>query len=435
MTEPSVELPVPSPESTAASQAAASQAATVPAIAPATTATGTLVLEPPAPVQPVATTQVDGAVPIAIEDQARLDTMVANYLDAISSLDTHSAAFADKVRDIGKLGDDDIRSAASVSNRLLDKPMAAMQNGGLSEASEVGKSLLSLRRQIEELDPSKQGDLFSPRKLLGILPFGSGDRVREYFDKYRSSQHEIDAIITGLYHGQDELQRDNASIEQEKINLWAAMGRLRQYAYLAQHLDDALVQRIATIEATDPDRAKVLKEDLLFPIRQKHQDLLTQLAVSVQGYLALDVIRRNNLELIKGVQRATTTTVSALRTAVIVAQALADQKLVLDQITALNTTTSNLIESTSAMLHQQSGQIAQQAASSTIQLEKLQTAFNNIYATMDEIDTFKVAALDNMQKTVTALSSEITRSQAYLDRARANESRESGIDALGSRPS
>ncbi|MEJ7697304.1 MAG: toxic anion resistance protein [Candidatus Limnocylindrales bacterium] len=106
----------------------------------------------------------------------------------------------------------------------------------------------------------------------------------------------------------------------------------------------------------------MLKEDMLFSVRQKHQDLLTQLAVSVQGYLALDVIRRNNLELIKGVQRATTTTVSALRTAVIVARALADQKLVLDQITALNTTTSNLIESTSEMLRHQSGQINEQAA-------------------------------------------------------------------------
>ena len=210
------------------------------------------------------------------------------------------------------------------------------------------------------------------------------------------------------------------------------MGRLRQYAYLAQHLDDALVARIATIEATDPDRAKILKEDLLFPLRQKHQDLLTQLAVSVQGYLALDVIRRNNHELIKGVDRATTTTVSALRTAVIVAQALADQKLVLDQITALNTTTSNLIESTSQMLHQQSGAIAEQAASSTVEIDKLQKAFDNIYATMDEIDTFKIAALDSMQKTVTALSTEITKSQSYLDRARENESRQSGIDALGS---
>jgi uncharacterized protein YaaN involved in tellurite resistance len=426
MTEPSLELSAPAPTDADGADAAKAAAAASAA------QTGTLVLEPPAAVAAVAPTQAEGSVPIPAAEQARLDSMVASYLDAVTTLDPHSQAFADKVRDIGKLGDDDIKASAGVSNRLLEKPLAAMQSGGLTEASSVSRSLLDLRHQVEDLDPSKQGDLLSPRKLLGLLPFGAGDRLRDYFDKYRSSQHQIDAIITALYHGQDELQRDNAAIEQEKVNLWAVMGRLRQYAYLAQHLDDALAARIATIEATDPERAKVLKEDMLFSVRQKHQDLLTQLAVSVQGYLALDVIRRNNLELIKGVQRATTTTISALRTAVIVAQALADQKLVLDQITALNTTTSNLIESTSELLHQQSGQIGEQAASSTVELAKLQTAFANIYATMDEIDTFKVRALDTMQKTVTALSTEITKSQAYLDRVRASETQASPIDSLGS---
>ena len=205
------------------------------------------------------------------------------------------------------------------------------------------------------------------------------------------------------------------------------MGRLRQYSYLAQRLDAALTAKIASLEATDPDRARVLKEDMLFPVRQKNQDLLTQLAVSVQGYLALDIIRRNNLELVRGVQRATTTTIAALRTAVIVAQALADQKLVLDQIAALNTTTSNLIESTGQMLHQQSADINAQAASSTVDVARLQAAFQNVYATMDEIDSFRVGALDSMQKTVGALSAEVTKSQAYLDRARANETPE--IDA------
>ena len=129
-------------------------------------------------------------------------------------------------------------------------------------------------------------------------------------------------------------------------------------------------------------------------------------------------MRKNNLELIKGVDRATTTTVSALRTAVIVAQALADQKLVLDQITALNTTTENLIVGTSKMLRDQSGRMNEQAVSATVGLDKLQTAFANIYATMDEIDTFKLKALDNMATTVTALEGELTKAQTYLDRAR-----------------
>jgi uncharacterized protein YaaN involved in tellurite resistance len=422
MTDGSFQLPDPAP--------APDAPAPVPADAQADSiaATSALVLDAPAPVAPVAAAQATSEVPISAADKAKLDAMVSGYVTAVSSLDTHSQAFTDKVQDVSKLGDEDIRASASVSNRLLDKPLAAMQNGGLTDTSSVSKSLLSLRREVEDLDPSKQGDLLSPHKLLGLLPFGAGNKLEDYFEKYRSSQHQLDSIITSLYHGQDELQQDNASIDQEKVNLWGVMSRLRQYAYLAQALDTALSAKIATIATSDPERAKVLQEDMLFYVRQKNQDLLTQLAVSVQGYLALDVIRRNNLELIKGVQRATTTTVSALRTAVIVAQALVDQKLVLDQITALNTTTSNLIESTSVLLHQQSGAINEQAASATVDLAKLQAAFNNIYATMDEIDTFKVAALDTMQKTVTALSAEITKSQAYLDRVRSNEGQDAGLD-------
>jgi uncharacterized protein YaaN involved in tellurite resistance len=104
-----------------------------------------------------------------------------------------------------------------------------------------------------------------------------------------------------------------------------------------------------------------------------------------------------------------------------VAQALSDQKLVLDQITALNTTTSNLIESTSVLLRQQSGAINEQAASSTVDLAKLQTAFDNIYATMDEIDTFKLKALDNMSKTVDALTTQVQKSQAYIERAHSRD--------------
>ena len=382
-------------------------------------APATLELTPPAPVAAVPATAAREMVTLDAATIARLDTMVDAYLAAITSLDVHGGEFASKVKDIQRLGDEDIKASAGVSNRLLDKPMAAMTNGGLTQASVVSRSLLDLRNTVEDLDPGRQGDLLSPRKILGLIPFG--DRLRDYFDKYRSSASHLDAIIKALFSGQDELVRDNAAIEQEKANLWAVMGRLRQYIYLGQKLDAALEARIAEVEKTDPERARVLREDMLFYVRQKVQDLLVQLAVSVQGYLALDVIRKNNVELIKGVDRATTTTVSALRTAVIVAQALADQKLVLDQITALNTTTSSLIESTSRLLHEQSGQINEQAATATIDLAKLQAAFANIYATMDEIDTFKLRALDNMAKTVEALSTEVTKSQAYLDRVRQGE--------------
>jgi uncharacterized protein YaaN involved in tellurite resistance len=375
-----------------------------------------LVLVPPTPVAVVEESQAESAVKLDRATLAKLDRVVADYVVAITQLDLKDPKFEERVSDIRKLGDDEIKESAQVSSRLLQRPVATIQKGGIPPASSVGNSLMQLRRQIETLDPSHQGDLFGTRKLLGFIPFG--DRLRAYFSRYQSSQGHIDAIVTSLQHGQTELAADNDDLEREKANLWQTMERLRQYIYLAQKLDTSLTERIAKIEKTDPERARILREDMLFYVRQKMQDLTAQLAVSVQGYLSLDVIKRNNLELIRGVDRATTTTISALRTAVIVAQALGDQKLVLDQITALNSTTSNLIESTSVMLRQQSTAINEQAATSSIDLEKLQAAFDNIYATMDEIDAYKLKALDTMSQTVATLTAQIDKAQSNLERAK-----------------
>jgi uncharacterized protein YaaN involved in tellurite resistance len=416
MTEPNLDLSTTPPPSAEPKGAAEEKPAPEAALS----------LEAPAPVPAVAVSQAEATVKLDREQQRRIDDMVQAYLDAVTAMDSHEPAFTARVNDINKLGDEDIRAAASVSNRLLDKPIANKSQSGVSPGSNVSKSLLALRRTVEDLDPQRHGDLLSPRRFLGVIP--RGGKVTDYFRRYQSSQSHINAIIVSLYDGQDELRRDNASIEQEKHNLWAIMGKLRQYDYLAEQLDRALGQRIAEIEATDAERANMLKQDLLFPVRQKRQDLLTQLAVSVQGYLALDLIRRNNVELIKGVDRATTTTVSALRTAVIVAQALANQKLVLDQISALNETTGALIESTTDMLHQQTTKVSEQASSATVDVARLQKAFANIYATMDEIDSFKIKALDNMEQTINALNTEIDKSRAYVERMRAEQAQSARLE-------
>lgn len=378
-------------------------------------ANASLALVPPQPAGLVEDTQATGAVKLDAETLARLDVMVADFVVAITQLDVRDPRFRQRVADIQDLGAEEIKASAQVSSRLLARPVKTIKKGALASSSTVGSSLLQLRHQIDALDPGHQGDLFGTRKLLGWIPLG--DRLQAYLAKYQSSQSHINAIVAGLESGQETLVADNQDLEQEKANLWQSMERLRQYIYVAQKLDSSLEERIAKVEANDPDRARILREDMLFYVRQKVLDLTAQLSVSVQGYLAMDIIRRNNLELIRGVDRATTTTISALRTAVIVTQALGDQKLVLDQITALNTTTSNLIESTSAMLRTQSAAINQGAAASTIDVGKLQAAFDNVYATLDEIDAYKLAALDTMARTADALKTQIDKAEPFVDRA------------------
>ena len=373
-------------------------------------------LVPPAAPPVVAPEQSASMVRLGGDETAKLDAQVADFVSHMLALDVNAPEFKARVDAIAGLGNAEVQQSAQVSNRMLERPLAAMQNGVYDAGSPISRSLLDLRNTVESLDPSKQGDLFEPRKILGMIPFGS--KLRDYFDRYRSSQNHINAILTALYHGKDELLQDNASIETEKTRLWGLMQRLEQYIYLGKKLDAELSAKVAQIAATDPQRAKVIEEEVLFYTRQKVQDLLTQMAVNVQGYLALDLIRKNNLELLKGVDRATTTTVSALRTAIMVAQALANEKLVLDQIGALNTTTANVIEGTSQMLRTQTAQVYQQAADSTIPIQTLKRAFDNVFATMDAISDYKAKALTSMQQNVDALQVQVDRSKTYLDKVR-----------------
>src|SRR3546814_8592320 len=113
---------------------------------------------------------------------------------------------------------------------------------------------------------------------------------------------------------------------------------------LANTLDQRLEAKATELDGTDPAKAKIIRENALFYARQRTQDLLTQMAVTVQGYLALDLVKKNNVELVKGVERASTTTVGALTTAINDAPAMTNQQLVSEQITSHNTTTENNID-------------------------------------------------------------------------------------------
>ena len=378
-----------------------------------------LVLAPPAPVAVVEPEAAAGSVPVDEAAQAQIRSTAVAFVTDLMAMDHRSPDFTEKVSAVTSMGDAEMRAAASVSNRMLDRPAAAMGAKGGDAQTRVAGTLGDLRRTVTDLDPHR-ADLTGARKLLKWVPGGS--KVDQYFQRYASAQSQLNDIIKALESGQDDLRKDNAAIETEKVNMWEVMGKLAEYEQLARALDSQLEDVIAREEAAGrTEKATALKADALFPVRQRREDLMIQMAVNVQGYLALDLVRRNNLELIKGVDRAQTTTISALRTAVLVSQALARQKLVLDQITALNTVTSSLIESTSLQLRQQGTAINQQAATSTVDVEKLQAAFDNVFATMDAIDTFRGQAVDSMAQTVTALEGQIQRAAPYLERVRATE--------------
>lgn len=385
---------------------------------------GPLVLTAPEPVPAVRREQASGLVPLQDGVQEEMARRADEYVGQLAGIDARSPEFATRIGDITALGSADMRTAANQSNRMLERAVRSLgADGGGDAQARVAGSLVELRRTVEDLDP-RDAPAKGARKLLAKLP--GGNRFRDHVAKYASSQATLNRIVGALRGGQDELRRDNAALHTERARLWETMGKLQEYAVLTEALDAAVEQRITEAERTDPAQADALRADVLFPVRQKHQDLLTQLAVCAQGYLAMDVVRRNNEELVKGVDRAATTTVSALRIAVMLASALDNQRRVVEQVNALRGTTEELIRGNAEMLATQSGEIQRIAADPAVGAETLRTAFAQIYKTLDAIDTFKVQATENMAATVESLTGELQAASAHLARTRTANALEGG---------
>jgi uncharacterized protein YaaN involved in tellurite resistance len=284
---------------------------------------------------------------------------------------------------------------AAHRSAMLKEPIRKLAAKG-EDGGEVANSLVSLKNQVEELDPGKF-DL-NPgwfTRTLGWLP-GIGTPLKNYFTKFESSQTVIDAIIRSLDDGKKMLQRDNITLSQDQKAMRQMTLRLEKAVQLGMLIDQKIAYALEREITADDPRRRFIEDELLFPLRQRIQDLQQQLAVNQQGVLAVELIIRNNKELMKGVDRAVNVTVNALNVAVTVALALANQKIVLDKIEAVNKVTDHLIAQTAAQLRTQGVAVHKQASSAQLNIESLKKAFADINGALDDVSRFRQEALPRM---------------------------------------
>jgi len=280
-------------------------------------------------------------------------------------------------------------------NSLLQTTVGKLSKGG-EDGSVVSNSLADLHREIKDLDPSSLD--FMKSGVMGKV----FNPIRRYFDRYNKADDVIQGIIVSLDKGKSTLKNDNTTLDLEVESLREMTKKLNTELALGLAMDEQIAEQIeqAEIRGEDEEKIRFVTEEILFPLRQRIMDMQQMVVVNHQGIIAMEVIKRNNKELIRGVDRAKTVTITALKTAVMVASALYNQKIVLRKIELLNETTSNLISSTSRMLKEQGTAIHKQATESTISPEVLKQAFNDALASLEDISVFKQQALPRMQETV-----------------------------------
>jgi uncharacterized protein YaaN involved in tellurite resistance len=343
------------------------------------------------------------------EEMSKIKEQAEKNAEALMQIDLDS--LADKknvVKSIETFGAETMRMS-SQKNSLLSVQVGKLSQAG-GDGGVVSKSLLDLHREIKDLDPSLID--FAKTGLLGAI----FNPIRAYFQRYEKAENVISDIVVSLDRGRAVLVNDNTTLELEENALRELSKKIGKEIELGALMDASLAAQIEKAQegAYDPDKIKFIQEEILFPLRQKVMDMQQMIVVNHQGVIAMELIRRNNKELVRGVDRAKTVTITALRTAVMVASALYNQRIVLKKIQLLNETTNNIIGSTSKMLKEQGAEIQKQSMETGVSVDTLRQAFADLVASLEAISTYKQQALPVMQQTIAVFQEMAAEGEAQI---------------------
>ena len=348
-------------------------------------------------------------------EDAELEEKARQFADALIDPDSSDFEAQDEMKaainDMGR----ELQRKAGRQSKMLQQPIKDLSKHG-EDGGPVANALVELKMEVEELDPNRFD--FSAgwvTRMLGMIP-GIGSAMKRYFSKYESAQTVIDAIIHSLEEGREQLNRDNVTLSEDQRGMRELSLKIERQVMLAQLLDQKLQYKLDREIPADSPKSRFVQEELIFPLRQRIMDLQQQLAVNQQGVISIEIIMRNNKELVRGVDRAINVTISALQVAVTVALALTNQKIVLDKINALSQTTSDLIAGTAATLKTQGTAIHTQASQSMLQMDSLKSAFADINSAMDEISRFRREALPKMAESILEFDQLTAQGEAAIER-------------------
>jgi len=353
------------------------------------------------PAEPETTPRVDSvgggspAAELQIEPGAveRIERLVAGYVRSICALDPRDAEYQRTVAAVQRLGEREFLATAAMSGRVLDRRFHAM-SGVLTAKAPMARRLADLRKSVTSLDPSRLR-LDGKRSVRQEI-----DELSRYFERFWRAQNRIEETLAALTEGRMALEQDNAAIGQEELSLATEMESLRQYAFLAGRLDDGLAAAIEEFAAAEPERADALRADVLYSVRRRRQEILTELAIATQGYAALRIVEQNNDEVIRAIAAATNTTAAALRTAAMVAQAAASQRATLEQLEMAGRAT--------AAMEGQAAMLAAHVPDALARVETLRGAWADVSAALDRVDAQKAEAL----RTISSADRELTHLKA-----------------------
>lgn len=369
----------------------------------------TFALAVPESLHPVPVEKAKDLVPLADEVKERVGSQVDSFIQGLLEEDVTSQNFKAKLDAAFRLGRRQIAQTAELNNGFLKRNFVNMED------SPAWQAIAQIRETMDELNPAKAGDLLSPDKILGFIPGGS--KLKSYLRKFQSAEHHLNDILNDLRRAQDQSQRDLLEIDSVEQKLVEQMKTLQEAIVFAEELDRKLAEKVDSLKASDPMRAKALEQEVLFYARQNLGDMLGTKALAVNGYLAMGILRQTGRNVVIGCDRVATNGMMALTIAQTVAIATVNQVKTMEMLDGIKGQIENLTVQTSEMLGNHVNRVAEFSKNPLLGVETLKRAFDNTFKAIDAMDNFRSQAIGAMGQNIAEMKKLVAQGETYVNRA------------------
>jgi hypothetical protein len=233
------------------------------------------------------------------EPNAWAETNARRIVDLVAQAPVGSPELARIVRSIDGLGEREIRATAAIAARFTDRPVRQIESI-LSDGAPLARHI----REVKLLAAD----------ISRLSSATSAADMRRIAEQIENRQDDIRALAQELQDDLASISADNGQLAQEAKALHLQLRTLNRFTTLLARVDDLLMAYIDEMRSGTPDAAHRMEVDLMFVVRQRHRDLLMQLAVATQAHAAVERLEHSNLEVLRAMRQAANLMLTALQT-------------------------------------------------------------------------------------------------------------------------
>lgn len=354
-------------------------------------------LEPPQAVSiPTPAQAVGTLVPLAPDVKKDVDTNIVarvnDFVTRIGSADLQSDAFRtmlDKAFSAGR------KEVADTTNFINGNPILKQTTFKDIDSSGEAKAMREISSILAKANPKGQ-DLLGPVKVLGItLPFGN--KLRSYCDNFKPMGERLTELTQVLDVEEDNMRREIAEYDVVESQLYATVQRLDRATEYLSLLDGQLESEVQHLVTSNPEKAKVVSEEVLFYVRGNLSDVTTVKILAIVGLGQIRQLRHTGRMTLRATNRVKTLGMSALAIAQTMAIAAYKQKKRMELNAEVQTAVNDVIAGVGDTILEHTKMVIEFESNPVFGLQALEASIDKTTEAVNLFNTFRATAVVTMK--------------------------------------